>query len=57
MYTGIMGKCPGGYYTDDSGKLIPGATGTPLPDLNVEKFGYKVYKALLLEPTVGFIKK
>lgn len=50
------GKMPGGSYTDDDGKLIPGSTGTPLPDLTIEKFGYKVYKALLLEPSVGFIK-
>ena len=50
------GKMPGGSFTDDSGKLIPGSTGTPLPDLKIEKFGYKIYKALLLDPTVGFIQ-
>ena len=50
------GKMPGGSFTDDSGKLIPGSTGTPLPDLKMEKFGYKIYKALLLDPTVGFIQ-
>lgn len=50
------GKMPGGSFTDDDGKLRPGSTGTPLPDLTVERFGYKVYKALLLEPSVGYIK-
>ena len=50
------GKMPGGSFTDDSGKLSPGSTGTSLPDLKIEKFGYKVYKALLLDPSVGFIK-
>lgn len=50
------GKMPGGSFTDDKGKLIPGSTGTPLPDLKMEKFGYKIYKALLLDPSVGFIK-
>lgn len=49
------GKSPGGIFTDKSGKLQPGATGTPLPDLTIDKFGYKVYKALLLDPSVGFI--
>lgn len=50
------GKMPGGAYKDETGKLIPGATGTPLPDLTVKGFGYKVYKALLGEPSVGYIK-
>lgn len=50
------GKMPGGSFTDDSGKLLPGSTGTPLPDLKIEKFGYKIYKALLLDPAVGFIQ-
>jgi hypothetical protein len=51
------GKMPGGSFKDDkTGQLNTGSTGTPLPDLTVEKFGYKVYKALLLEPSVGFIK-
>jgi hypothetical protein len=49
------GKVPGGIFTDKSGKLLPGATGTPLPDLTIDKFGYKVYKALLLDPNVKFI--
>jgi hypothetical protein len=58
------GKMPGGSYgeevKDKSGrvksiKLNPGATGTSLPDLNVKGFGLKVYKALLLEPNVGYI--
>ena len=44
------GKMPGGGY-----KGFDGATGTPLPDLTVDKFGYKVYKALLGEPSVGYI--
>ena len=51
------GKMPGGRYEDDkTGKLIPGSTGTALPDLTVDRFGYKVYKALLLEPSVGHIQ-
>jgi hypothetical protein len=50
------GKMPGGKFTDDNGDLRPGSTGTPLPDLTVDRFGYKVYKALLLDPSVGFIK-
>ena len=51
------GKMPGGRYEDDkTGKLIPGSTGTALPDLTVDRFGYKVYKALLLEPSVGYIQ-
>jgi hypothetical protein len=41
---------PGGGY-----KNFDGATGTPLPDLTVDKFGYKVYRALLGEPSVGYI--
>lgn len=49
------GKSPGGIFKDKDGKLQPGSTGTPLPDLTIEKFGYKVYKALLLDPSVGFI--
>ena len=44
------GKMPGGGYKD-----FEGATRTPLPDLKIEKFGYKVYKALLGEPSVGYI--
>ena len=44
------GKMPGGAYTN-----FPGATGKALPDLKIENFGFKVYKALLLEPSVGFI--
>ena len=51
------GKMPGGRYEDDKTvKLIPGSTGTALPDLTVDRFGYKVYKALLLEPSVGYIQ-
>ena len=51
------GKMPGGSYKDDkTGNLIPGSTGTPLPDLTVDRFGFKVYKALLLEPSVGHIQ-
>ena len=51
------GKMPGCRYEDDkTGKLIPGSTGTALPDLTVDRFGYKVYKALLLEPSVGYIQ-
>jgi hypothetical protein len=44
------GKMPGGGYKD-----FEGATGTPLPDLKIDRFGYKVYKALLGEPSVGYI--
>jgi len=51
------GKMPGGSFKDEkTGKLNYGSTGTPLPDLTIDKFGYKVYKALLLEPSVGYIK-
>ena len=49
------GKIPGGVFTDETGKLLPGATGTPLPDLTIKEFGIKVYKAVLLEPSVGYI--
>lgn len=49
------GKMPGGAFKDDEGKLLPGSTGTPLPDLKIKGFGIKVYKALLLEPNVGYI--
>jgi hypothetical protein len=49
------GKMPGGIFKDETGKLLPGATGTPLPDLTIKGFGFKVYKALLLDPTVGYI--
>lgn len=44
------GKMPGGAY-----KGWEGSTSTPLPDLKIDKFGYKVYKALLSEPNVGWI--
>ena len=40
---------------DKEGHLYPGSTAKPLPDLNIKGFGYKVYKALLNEPTVGYI--
>ena len=50
------GKMPGGMYSDDKGALSPGATGTPLPNLTIDRFGYKVYKALLSEPSVGYVK-
>lgn len=49
------GKMPGGTFKDETGNLLPGATGTSLPDLTIKGFGYKVYKALLLEPSVGYI--
>lgn len=49
------GKMPGGTYKDEAGNLLPGATGTSLPDLTIKGFGYKVYKALLMEPSVGHI--
>jgi hypothetical protein len=49
------GKMPGGTYKDEAGNLLPGATGTSLPDLTIKGFGYKVYKALLMEPSVGYI--
>jgi len=49
------GKMPGGIYKDKTGKLLSGSTGTPLPDLTIKGFGYKVYKALLMEPSVGYI--
>jgi hypothetical protein len=49
------GKMPGGVFKDETGKLSPGATGTPLPDLTIKGFGFKVYKALLLDPSVGYI--
>lgn len=49
------GKTPGGIFTDKTGKLLPGATGIPLPDLTIKGFGVMVYKALLLDPTVGYI--
>ena len=49
------GKMPGGTYKDETGNLLPGATGTSLPDLTIKGFGYKVYKALLMEPSVGYI--
>jgi hypothetical protein len=45
------GKMPGGSY-----KGFAGSTGKVLPDLTIEGFGLKVYKALLGEPSVGFIK-
>ena len=45
------GKMPGGDY-----KGFAGSTGKALPDLTVEGFGLKVYKSLLMEPSVGFIK-
>jgi hypothetical protein len=32
-----------------------GSTGEELPELNIERFGFKVYKALLKDPTVGYI--
>jgi hypothetical protein len=49
------GKMPGGTYKDEAGNLLPGSTGTSLPDLTIKGFGYKVYKALLMEPSVGYI--
>jgi hypothetical protein len=49
------GKIPGGVFTDETGKLLPGATGIPLPDLTIKGFGIKVYKAILIDPTVGYI--
>jgi hypothetical protein len=49
------GKMPGGIFKDETGKLQPGATGTPLPDLTIKGFGYKVYKALVTDPSVGYI--
>lgn len=50
------GKIPGGTYKDDAGNLITSSTGLPLPELTIKRFGYKVYKALLLDPNVGYIK-
>lgn len=65
------GKIPGGSFgvqkasSGEKDKWNPDTTGqayktqsphNPLSELTVEKFGYKVYKALLLEPSVGFIK-
>jgi hypothetical protein len=32
-----------------------GSTGEELPKLNIERFGFKVYKALLNDPSVGYI--
>jgi len=49
------GKAPGGYFRDKNNKLLPGATGTPLPALTIKGFGVMVYKAVLLDPTVGYI--
>ena len=49
------GKMPGGFFTDKTRKLLPGSTGTPLPDLTIKGFGVMVYKAVLLDPTVGYI--
>jgi hypothetical protein len=49
------GKAPGGIFKDKTGKLLPGATGIPLPDLTIKGFGVMVYKAVLLDPTVGYI--
>lgn len=37
-------------------KYISGTPNKPLPDLTVKGFGYKVYKALLGEPSVEYIK-
>jgi hypothetical protein len=44
------GKIPGGPFKDAEGNI-----GKELPDLSVSRFGSKVYKALLLEPSVGYI--
>ena len=30
------GKMPGGFFTDKTRKLLPGSTGTPLPDLTIK---------------------
>jgi hypothetical protein len=65
------GKIPGGSFgvqkasSGEKDKWNPEKTGQayktqsphkPLSSLAVKEFGYKVYKALLLEPSVGFIK-
>ena len=65
------GKIPGGPFgvqkasSGENDKWNPDTTGqaystqapqSPLSSLTVKEFGYKVYKALLLEPSVGFIK-
>jgi hypothetical protein len=66
------GKIPGGSFgVQKSSSGENGSNGTdiktgqayssqspnkPLSSLTVKEFGYKVYKALLLEPSVGFIK-
>jgi len=65
------GKIPGGSFgvqkasSGEKDKWNPDTTAQayktqtphkPLSELTVKEFGYKVYKALLLEPSVGFIK-
>ena len=46
------GKAPGGLFKDEKGNYSKGS-GVALPELKVDQFGFKIYKALLLE--VGYI--
>jgi len=50
------GKQPGGQKFDPIPEMgFKGSTGEVLPTLDVERFGFKVYRALLDDPNVGYI--